>query len=196
LDELLEWNKTFNLTGLGDRDLLIRHLVLDSLICAANLPTTGRLLDVGSGAGFPSVLVKIYSAGLEVNLLEPNRRKVSFLKNIKRVLCLRGFYVLRQRLEEHYPLNQSAYDALTVRGVKPAVELVGLVSPFLKDRGVVALFLGREADHMDVLRDSATKAGLRLRQKIWYSLPGLQARRCLVLFQRMGKDALTSSAPA
>jgi len=174
-------------------DEVIRHLLLDSLICAANLPKSGMLLDVGSGAGFPAIPVKIYSPGLHMYLLEPNRKKANFLKHMKRVLSLRGLEVSRHRLEERQVSNGGMYDVITARGVMGPADLLRVAGRLLRDRGVVALFLGKDTNKMmSVFEGRAKEAGLRLRQQLEYTLPGLKTSRTLCFFERVGKRLLTS----
>ena len=185
LQELIEWNKTFNLTGLRGAHQIVRHLLLDSLICAAKLPNRGSVLDVGSGAGFPAIPIKIYNPEVEILLLEPNRRRANFLKHIKRVLGFRGFQVLRERLEEHKRYNYGAYDVVTARGVMSPLELIAHCSDLLRNKAILVLFLGGgETRPPTSLLEQAGKEGLVLQQLLHYSLPGLKTIRQLAFFQK------------
>ena len=86
LDELWAWNKRTNLTGLSSRKRIVFELFLDSLIPAPFLAKRGTLLDVGTGAGFPGIPLKIYNPRLVVHLLDANFKKGSFLKQAVRLL--------------------------------------------------------------------------------------------------------------
>ncbi len=72
LDELEEWSKKFNLTGLSSRQSIINELLIDSMMPAPFIPDKGNLLDIGSGAGFPAIPIKICKPGLQCQLMEPN----------------------------------------------------------------------------------------------------------------------------
>ena len=99
LRELLEWNKTFNLTSIRDpEDIIIKHFV-DSLTPLPYLELSGEILDIGPGAGFPSLPLKIAAPELQVQLVEANRKKVSFLKHLIRTLKLESVTVLHSRFE-------------------------------------------------------------------------------------------------
>ena len=82
LKELQHWNKKFNLTSLqDDREIVIDHFI-DSLSVVPHLPATGSILDVGSGAGFPGLPIKIAKPELAVTLLESKRKKINFLRQV------------------------------------------------------------------------------------------------------------------
>lgn len=188
LDELWEWNGRMNLTGLSRREGVVIELILDSLIPIPWLPDFGTLLDVGAGAGFPGVPLKICNPGLTVDLLEPHAKKVSFLKQVTRVLKLEGMRVVRGRIDdEGIPLDSSGYHVITARAVAGIDQIAPWCSPFLRIGGLLVGFLGQagEEDLMD--SQGVTKRfGLRLSQKREYVLPGKKTKRIAVLFERIG----------
>jgi 16S rRNA (guanine527-N7)-methyltransferase len=88
LDLLLKWNRKMNLTALrSPREIIIHHF-LDSLLLLPHLPQNARLLDIGSGAGFPGLPLKIARPGLTFDLVEATAKKVSFLQEVIRCLGL------------------------------------------------------------------------------------------------------------
>lgn len=98
---LEQWNRKMNLTGLRERADMLRDLFGESFLAAPLLAQQdGPLLDVGSGAGFPGMALKIYRPELTVYLLEPRRKRVSFLETVRRRLGLEGVVVIHKRLEE------------------------------------------------------------------------------------------------
>ena len=99
LSELFEWNKRINLAGLSSRKRIIKELLLDSIIPLSFLPEEGRFLDIGSGAGFPAIPIKICRPRIKAHLLEPNSKKVSFLKQIVRLTKLCEIEIIRGRIE-------------------------------------------------------------------------------------------------
>lgn len=94
LELLLKWNRKMNLTALRAPEEIISRHFLDSLLLIPYLPEKGRLLDIGSGAGFPGLPLKIARPGLSVDLAEATDKKVSFLKEVIRCLGLQGIRVL------------------------------------------------------------------------------------------------------
>jgi len=109
--ELKKWNSTYNLVGKApDQDLIEKHF-LDSLTLLPLMQEWGcpsPLLDIGTGAGFPGLVLKAALPELQVTLLEPRQKRVAFLKHIVRTLGLRGVTILAARLE---PEGQLAYAA-------------------------------------------------------------------------------------
>ncbi len=132
-----------NITGLTTQDSVITELFLDSLIPGPFLPEEGSLLDVGSGGGFPGVPLKIYKPRLAVRLLEANSKRVSFLKQVIRLLDLKDIQVIRGRIEErHDDQAHERYDVITARALASPVQTMLWCAPFLSHHGYLVTFLG------------------------------------------------------
>ena len=186
LHELWEWNQKINLTGLSSRKQIITELLLDSLICAQYIPDGGRLLDIGSGAGFPAIPLKIKRHDLEVFLIEPKQKRVSFLRHIIRVLRLDNIQVIRGRIE-HAPrgLNRNGYQTVTARAVAPLSTVLDWASPWITEDGSIINFQG--ADFKDTLEKSSNvlkRHGLCLARCMPYTLPHTSAVRHILIFRR------------
>ena len=97
---VLQWNERTNLTAIkSDREALLRHYA-DSLVMASNLPRSGRVLDVGSGGGFPGIPLAIVRRDLNWVLLEPRKKRVSFLQMVKSRLQLNHVDVVNGRSDQ------------------------------------------------------------------------------------------------
>jgi 16S rRNA (guanine527-N7)-methyltransferase len=94
-----EWSRAYNLVARGDLDALVRRHVLDSL-AIHELVAPGRLLDVGSGAGFPGLPLAIVLPGLEATLIDSSGKRARFLGHVVRVLGLERVRVVQARVEE------------------------------------------------------------------------------------------------
>lgn len=186
LDELWAWNEKVNLTGLSSRQRIIGELLVDSLLPSPYLPEEGRLLDVGSGAGFPGIPLKIYKTGLEVHLMEANSRKASFLKQVIRITKLRGIEVLRGRVERNGNiLHAEGYHVITARAFSHLPQTLSLCAPLLRSGGLMVSFQGSQLEK--VLREGfdVIKAnGLLLHKSIPYKLPGKGSQRHLLIFKK------------
>jgi 16S rRNA (guanine527-N7)-methyltransferase len=125
LDLLLRWNRKMNLTALRTPPQIISRHFLDSLLLLPHLPETGRLLDLGSGAGFPGLPLKIARPGLSIDLVEATAKKASFLKEAVRRLGLFGMNIFPVFLgKEPMSLKPAApWDIFLSRGVKLEVVL-------------------------------------------------------------------------
>lgn len=148
LQELMRWNAKVNLTGLtAERDVVSKHF-LDSLAALKLLkpdqalirPGPGlRVLDIGSGAGFPGLVLKLQAPDLAVTLLEPSQKKAAFLHHIIGLLGISGAAVLIARIEDLEAGQVGPFDLITSRAVRP--ELVLDEAPRLLARnGQVLLF--------------------------------------------------------
>jgi 16S rRNA (guanine527-N7)-methyltransferase len=109
LELLLLWNRRVNLTSLRDpREILTRHFGESFFAARAISGAAGRLVDLGSGAGFPGLALKILRPQLSVTLIEPRRKKAVFLREVARRLSLSGVQVLESRFEEVSPQELAA----------------------------------------------------------------------------------------
>lgn len=149
--ELKKWNRRFNLVGqAGDRQLLETHF-LDSLTLLPLLdpcPVPG-LVDVGSGAGFPGLVIKIARPDLLVTLVEPRQKRTAFLRQVIRSLGLQGIEVRESRLAKDSPEFtpwQGAIPLFTSRAFTAIGDFLDLCAPFSALGGRVICMKGRKAE--------------------------------------------------
>lgn len=125
LSELTRWNEKVNLTGTrAEREIVVKHF-LDSLTPLAVLDTKGaKWVDVGTGAGFPGLVLKIARPELNMTLVEASEKKVTFLHHIIGSLGLTGISVIHDRLERlSGPTWEKAFDLVTTRALDPLMVL-------------------------------------------------------------------------
>lgn len=124
LSELLRWNKKINLTGLRKEREIITNLFLDSLTPLLFLDPNKNTdwIDIGTGAGFPGLVLKIAAPQVEMTLVEPTRKKVAFLHHLIGLLGLSGITALNARIEDLHGLGKK-YDLLLTRALSPKVIL-------------------------------------------------------------------------
>ena len=141
---LLEWNRRINLTAVTDPREAAIKLFVDSLCVLPHVKRAGMLLDVGSGAGFPGLVLKIAAPELTVHLVESVRKKVSFQQQVILELGLKGAHTHCARLGEHLipGLPLRAFDTVVFRAVGSLRDLVGLALPYLAPAGVIAAMKG------------------------------------------------------
>ena len=142
---LEQWNRKVNLTGFRDRETMLRDLFAESFLAAPLLAEEdGPLLDVGSGAGFPGMALKICRPELSVYLLEPRMRRAGFLETVRRRLGLEGVVVLRKRLEECRPDDFAlAPGTVTLRGVGAVGDKLAGCDRLVRSRVKLVLFTTR-----------------------------------------------------
>lgn len=184
LQELLEWNRTFSLTGIRNPDDIIIKNFIDSLTPFPYLDCSGRLLDIGSGAGFPSIPLKIACHELEVQLVEASRKKVSFIKHLIRTLGLEGVTVLHSRVED-MEKPERPFHTIISRAFRRPAPLLQLVSPLLEPSTTLIAMLGptTRGEHNE-LEDLALAESLELSRVVSLELPHGRGGRTLVFFQK------------
>ncbi len=144
LELLLRWNERINLTAVRRPEDCIRRHFGESMFLSRWMELKGRLLDVGSGAGFPGLALKLVADDLAVLLLEPVAKKRSFLKEVVRCCSLKGVEVRRERLDQFGRSAGSArFDMVTVRAVGGLPDLIPIARRCLAPGGKLCLWIGR-----------------------------------------------------
>ncbi len=187
--ELLEWNQKFNLTAIRDAEAIRTKHFLDSFSCVlawgANPPH--HLVDIGTGAGFPGLPLKILYPQLKVTLVESVGKKAMFCQHIVRVLSLDGVNVIHARAEDlgHMPEHREQYDWAVARAVASMNILAEYLLPFVKVGGTM---LAQKGESGPAEAQSAEKAmkllGGKLQQIVPVNLPGVADDRFLVLVHK------------
>jgi 16S rRNA (guanine527-N7)-methyltransferase len=183
LSELKRWNKAYNLTALKkDEDIIIKHF-LDSLLYLKAMPNEEitpvrdkslsgvKVADVGSGAGFPGIPIKIIRPEIEMYLIEPSRKKSAFLRHIIKELGLKKIEVIEKRIEDvrvvrkPYPLEEGdfargtesplrAVDVAVTRALFSIKEFLKKTSRIVKREGILILSKGPKLeDEIKILKN-------------------------------------------
>ena len=151
LDELKTSRPRLSLTALTDPEAVQRRHFLEPLALLAALEEIDALgetaIDIGSGAGFPGLPIKIVRPALNLTLLEANAKRAAFLERLVQRLSLEQVTVVNDRAEEvaHNPEHREAYELVLARAVAPLPTLVELTLPFLRLGGVLAAPKGSDA---------------------------------------------------
>jgi 16S rRNA (guanine527-N7)-methyltransferase len=124
LFELDRWRGRINLTGRLSAAGLVEH-ALESLLGATLITDSARVIDIGSGAGFPGIPIAIGRPDLHLTLVEPRAKRAAFLRHVARTLPLANVEVLEKRAEN---LSQAGWDVATTRAVGTPASLTGLSS--------------------------------------------------------------------
>ena len=142
VDLLRRWGRRINLSSvLTDREIIIKHLI-DSLTVAEFMPPGSRVIDIGTGAGFPGIPLYIHDPSLNVTLLESVGKKVAFLKDVKRSLGLDGIDIHHGRAEEVDRGMGGAFDRITSRALGSVSAVVALGTPYLDIGGEMVIMKG------------------------------------------------------
>jgi 16S rRNA (guanine527-N7)-methyltransferase len=198
--ELVVWNEQFNLTAITEYDQVqIRHFV-DSLSCLVALQKqTGdrsgaplRCIDVGSGAGFPGLPVKIYCTRMHVVLMDARAKKVRFVDHVVGRLGLQDVESLWGRAEEiaHDPAHREGYDLVLARAVAELPVLAEYMLPFCRMGGLAVAQKGASAqEEAQAAAYAISLLGGQLQQVIPIELLGLAEERNLVVIKKVARTA-------
>lgn len=186
--ELLDWNTRMNLTSITDPGEVLQKHFLDSLslLCAYNKPHA-RLLDIGSGAGFPGLALKIARPDWSVTLLEATGKKVTFLQHMIETLQLEEVVAVQGRAEElaHQRHYRGAFDVVTARAVAPVSLLLEYASPFCRVGGYIILpKKGMLKEELAQGKRAAQQVGAIFKADVAVELPGLADGRRLFVWEQ------------
>jgi 16S rRNA (guanine527-N7)-methyltransferase len=188
--ELKKWNSRFNLVGQADDRQLVETHFLDSLTLLPLLdpcPEPG-LVDVGSGAGFPGLVLKIARPDLTVTLVEPRQKRATFLRQVIRALGLRGVFVRESRLEVAAPEFaewQNAIPLFTSRAFTAIGGFLELCGPYSLPGGRVICMKGRKAEaELAEWRELQPNPPFALTGTVTTTLPFSATPRKLLIFTR------------
>jgi len=133
---LKSWNSRFNLTSIENPKLIIRHHFIDSIAVAPFIdPNGGRMMDIGSGAGFPGIPIKILFPEKELHLVEAQRKKINFLKEVTRKLNIKGLEVTETRAEKINLTQSGQYNEVITRASGPLQNFLRISAPLLLPGG-------------------------------------------------------------
>jgi 16S rRNA (guanine527-N7)-methyltransferase len=188
LEELQVWNARTNLTGLKDpRDIVIKHF-LDSL---AVLPFVGRassLMDLGSGAGFPGLVLKLARPALQLTLVESRQKKAAFLEYLISRLKLTGVKVAQTHLTPSLARKwEPKVNAVVSRAAFLLPRFLELAEPLLAKGGLVLALKGVNLPglELDAAKSACPLLGLSPMEQREYRLPISDERRLLVMCRKV-----------
>lgn len=189
--ELIDWNERVNLTTITDyEEVQIKHF-LDSLSClqiVSTVPSHERFIDIGAGAGFPGLPLKIVRPQMRLALLEATRKKVRFLEHIVKKLGLQEVEVIRLRAEEvgQHPDHREAYKVALARAVAELPVLLEYALPLLTIGGIFVAQKGAEIEsELRAGQSAMSILGGRIAEVRAVNLPGLEAGRHLVVVEKV-----------
>lgn len=187
LKELKEWNEKINLTSLKDDSEIITKHFIDSLSLAPFLPPEATLLDIGSGAGFPGIPLKIALPTLTVTLLEATEKKIRFQQHLIRTLGLSHITSIHNRAEnedliKEYGLN---FDIVVSRACASFKKFCRHGKPFVKIGGYLVAMKGRRGmEELQESQDVVEKLSFEVDNIVELSLPRDKGKRSLIFMKK------------
>ena len=188
-DLLIEYNKKFNLTAIkSDEEIYLKHFY-DSLtlIKAYSLNGNLKLLDIGTGAGFPGIVLKIFYPDLELTLLDSNHKKIAFLEVVIKELNLKNVTCINSRAENLPKTYREYFDIVTSRAVAHFRILLELSIPYLKVGGHLIAMKGLSEEEIKESAKILEKLDSTIVDTIKFNLPIEGSNRSLVIVQKNKK---------
>lgn len=141
---LVEYNEKINLTAITEYGEIIEKHFYDSIVCSFHKELKGSLVDVGTGAGFPGVVLKIVYPDLSVTLLEPLNKRCVFINELIDKLDLKKIEVINVRGEDYSLKNREKYDFVTARAVTNLSALIEICGALVKENGYFMALRGKD----------------------------------------------------
>ena len=177
---LKEWNEKINLTAIvGEEEILLKHFV-DSLIIEEEIPENGKIIDIGTGAGFPGIPLKILREDLDITLIDSLNKRVKFLEEVISKLKLKEIRAIHTRAEDFAQEadEREVYDVSVSRAVANMSTLLEYMLPFVKIGGISICMKGSNVEEELKESGKAIKIlGGELREKREYMLPLTDVRK-------------------
>jgi 16S rRNA (guanine527-N7)-methyltransferase len=186
LKELLKWNQKINLTSIrSEKGIVLKHF-LDSLSVHPLLPKNSSILDIGSGAGFPGIPLKIIQPTFEMTLIDSVRKKVDFQRHIIRVLGLKRIETIHGRVQDNGILKslRGHFDIILSRAFSDLRTLLILSHPFLKEGGRVIAMKGDLGSGEFQISTETEDPRYRLQRTFSLTLPFSTYKRTILVFEK------------
>lgn len=185
---LLEWNEKINLTAITDeKEIILKHFI-DSLTISKYCDG-GKLIDVGTGAGFPGIPLKIWNDNLDVTLLDSLNKRITFLEKIIKELKLNNTYAIHGRaenvaLQDEY---REQYDYAVSRAVAPMNVLLEYMLPFVKVGGKCICMKGSNIKELDEAKKALEILGGKVVEIEEFCLPNTEIKRNNIIIEKIRK---------
>lgn len=184
MKELLDWNEKINLTAIKDeKEFVVKHFV-DSLTIANLVPDNAKVIDIGTGAGFPGIPLKIVKDSIEITLVDSVNKKVMVLQDVINKLGLENIDAIHTRAEDiaHKIEYRECFDIATSRAVSNLTTLVEYLLPFIKVGGKVLCMKGPNCDvEIQDAKKAISTFGGKIVDKISLNIDGELERHIVVI---------------
>ncbi len=183
---LVEYNKIMNLTGITEHDEVFLKHFYDSLtiVKIIDLNTVESFCDIGTGAGFPGLVIKICFPKLKVTLLDSLNKRVEFLKAVIQKLNLKDIEVVHARAEEYALSHRSEFDVTTARAVAHTSILLEYAIPMTKVEKYFIAMKANVEEEVKEIDNALKKLSTKLIQKEEFLLPLENSKRTILLFKK------------
>ena len=185
---LINENKKYNLTAITDKfQVYLKHFYDSLTISMIYNITNQSICDIGTGAGFPGIVLKIMYPNIKLTLIESNQKKCNFLKELTNLLKLDNVTIINQRAEDYSKLNREQYDIVTSRAVAPLKHLLEYSIPLVKVNGYYIAMKSNIEKEITDIENYYKKLNIKLKDIKEFNLPLENSQRTLLLYQKLSK---------
>lgn len=187
---LIEYNKVMNLTGITEKEEVYLKHFYDSLtiVKAIDLNKIETLCDIGTGAGFPGLVLKIVFPKIKITLIDSLNKRIKFLNDVIEKLKLTNIETIHHRIEEYGMINREMYDIVTARAVAPLNVLLEYAIPIVKVNGYFIPLKGNIDNEISYL-NAMNKLDVVEEKYIKFLLPIEESKRTIIKFKKTNKTS-------
>ncbi len=188
-DMLIFWNNKINLTTIVDKeDVYLKHFY-DSLtvVKVIDLNNVYSLCDVGTGAGFPGIVLKILFPKLKITLIDSLNKRINFLNEVIAKLGLTDITTIHIRVEEYGLVNREKYDLVIARAVAPLNILLEYCIPLAKINGYFIAMKANVNEEIEASSNALQKLNSKIETSICFTLPFEQSNRTIIKIRKLLK---------
>ena len=188
---LVEWNNKINLTAITEKEQVYLKHFYDSLtlVKIVNLEEQETLCDIGTGAGFPGIVLKIFFPNLHITLVDSLEKRTKFLTYVIEQLQLKNIDVYHERAEEFAASNKEKFDIVTARAVSHLRILLEYGMPMVKVGKYLVAMKGNVEEELKESNSTIEKLNSKKIREISFELPFDAGHRTLLLFQKEKKTS-------
>ena len=190
MELLKEWNEKINLTAITEnKDIIVKHFI-DSLTIAKYIKDNDSIIDVGTGAGFPGIPLKIFNENIRITLLDSLNKRTIFLRDVVDKLGLEDVEIIHGRAEDfaHNNVYRGTFDYAVSRAVAPLNVLLEYLVPYTKIGGCVIAMKGSNAcEEIVEAQNAISKLRTHIEKNEKVYLPDDCGERCIVILKKDGE---------
>ena len=188
MTNLLKWNEKINLTAITDEDDIILKHFIDSLTILEYIPEKSNVIDVGTGAGFPGIPLKIVREDINMTLMDSLNKRITFLNEIINKLGLKKINAIHSRAEElaKMPEHREKYDIAVSRAVANLSTLSEYMIPFVKVGGKCICMKGSNIEEeLKTAKNAIKELGGEIEKVINFKLPDSDNERNIIIIKKV-----------
>lgn len=184
-NSLISFNEKVNLTAITDKDdVFIKHF-LDSILSIDEIKQNAQIIDVGAGAGFPSLPIKIVRPDIRLTMLDSLNKRINFLNQICSELDIKSTNV-HARAEDYVKFCRETYDVALARAVARLNSLLEYLLPYVKIGGIVLAYKGSNyLEELDEAKNAINTLGGRYVKTIKFNLPENKGERNIIVIEKI-----------